>query len=79
MVLEAERRAELTHAKADDAHADLPVGHRAPDLLGPLGGLHAGRAQDLGVGGLGGARRAPLPGRRGGERTETDILQERST
>ena len=43
MVLEAERRAELADAVADDAHADLAVGDRLPDALGALGGLHARR------------------------------------
>ena len=53
MVLEAERRAELADAVADDPHADLPVGDRLPGLPGAVGRLDAPGPQDLRAGLLG--------------------------
>ena len=47
MVLEAERRAELADAVADDPHADLSVGERLPGLPRPAGRLDALRTEDL--------------------------------
>ena len=76
MVLEAERRAELADAVADDAHADLPIGDGLPDALGAFGRLDAGLAQDLLVGGLGLGRAEPSAGRNRAERADADVLQE---
>ena len=71
---------ELADAVADDAHADLPIGDRLPNSLGAFGRLRPGLAQDFRVGGLGVGRDVQRSSSRSrGQRTETDIAEERAS
>ena len=63
MILEAELRAELADAEADDAHAELVIGDGLPDSFRALGCLDAGFAQYLLIGGLGFGGGEPSAGR----------------
>ena len=76
MVLEAERRAELADAVADDPHADPPVGDRLPGLPRPAGRLHPFRTEDLRIRRLGLRRAEQSLGRDSSQGRDAEILEE---